>query len=80
MVIHKRIFKFIVTPILFIIALWFILWFLVVLMWMSASFNAYNRCSVRGYTNSEVIVDYPKFWKSSTLCYKADSLENGTKL
>lgn len=63
-----------------IVFVWLVLWLLCIGMYASASFNAWNRCYSRGYKDSEVVVNYPKFWHADTVCYKGEGKENGTKL
>ena len=70
-----------VSIVLFVsFSVWLCLWVLTILMWMATSTTAYERCEVRGYKNVEVVVNYPKFWKAHTVCYKSDALEKGTEL
>jgi hypothetical protein len=63
-----------------IVAVWLILWLLCFGMFTSVSINAYSRCTVRGYTDDEIIVNYPKFWHGDTICYNGKDLKNGIKL
>lgn len=63
-----------------VVGLWLILWLLCIGMYLSAGWNAWQRCYSRGYESSEVVVNYPRFWHADTVCYKGDKLEGGTKL
>lgn len=63
-----------------IVVAWFVCWLLCISMWLSVGFNAGNRCYLRGYKNSEVVVNYPKFWHASTVCYQGEGKQNGVKL
>lgn len=62
-----------------LLAIMFALLFMTMISDTFSSISGYNRCSARGYKDSEVIVHYPTFWRVDTICYDGDAKE-GVKL